>query len=224
MSKKTFNFYCDESTHLENDGMPFLILSYTSVAYNQIKNHKERLKRIREKHQFFGEIKWSNVSNSQYGFYNDIIDYFFETDLHFRALVVKKEQIDNHRFGQSYDDFYFKMYYQLLNHKMNMEYAYNVFIDIKDTRSASKVNKLKDILKINYSSIRSLQNIRSHESVFLQITDLIMGALNYHLRGLDKVKAKVRLVEKIKKSANHHLSDSTPKIDKKFNLFFIDLK
>jgi hypothetical protein len=224
MSKKTFKFYCDESCHLENDKMPFMVLSYASVAYNQMKNHKERIKAIRKKHNVYTEIKWSKVSHSKYGFYSDIIEYFFETDLKFRALIINKEQISNGKYEQDYDDFYYKMYYQLLSHKLDMEHNYNVYLDIKDTLSAHKVNKLKEILNIKYSSIRNLQNIHSHESIFMQITDLLMGAISYHLRGLDTVKAKTRLVEKIKKSANHSLAGSTPLNDTKFNLFFIDLK
>lgn len=224
MKNKTFNFYCDESCHLENDKMPYFILAYTSVAYNQVKNHKERLKQIKEKHNFFSEIKWSKVSHSKYALYNEIVEYFFETDLKFRALIVDKSQIKNEQFNQNFDEFYYKMYYQLLNHKIDMEYQYNVYLDIKDTLSATKVNKLKDILNIKYSSIKTLQNIRSHESIFMQITDLLMGAISYYLRGLNKVVAKNNIVEKIKKRANHDLMRSTPLYNSKFNLFFIDLK
>lgn len=224
MIQKTFNHYCDESCHLENDKMPFMLLAYTSVAYNQIKNHKERIKAIRQKHHFFTEIKWSKVSNSMYGFYSDIIEYFFETDLKFRAIVVDKTKINNGEYGQSYDDFYYKMYYQLLFHKMDMNSNYNIYLDIKDTLSANKVNKLKEILRINYSTIRNLQNIRSHESDFMQITDLLMGAISYFLRGEKGNTAKLRLIEKIKKSSNESLLKSTPLDKSKFNLFFIDLK
>ena len=223
MSEKTFNFYCDESCHLENDHFPFMLLAYTSVAYNQIKNHKDRIKRIRSKHNFYTEIKWAKVSNSKFSFYNDIIDYFFETDLKFRALIINKKQVNNDMFDQNYDDFYYKMYYQLLNHKINMEYSYNVYLDIKDTLSAYKVNKLKEILNINYSAIRNLQNMHSKESEFMQITDLLIGAISYHLRGYNRVTAKNKLIEKIKKSANQDLTYSTPLSNSKFNLFFIDL-
>ena len=30
---KTFNIYCDESTHLKNDGHPYMILGYVSKTY-----------------------------------------------------------------------------------------------------------------------------------------------------------------------------------------------
>lgn len=223
MINKTFNYYCDDSCHLENDRMPFMLLAYTSIPYNQVKNHKKRIKAIRQKHNFYTEIKWSKVSKSKYGFYNEIIEYFFETDLKFRAIVIDKTKIKNNKFFQSYNDFYYKMYYQLFFHKINMEHTYNIYLDIKDTMSANKVNKLKEILD-NFYSIRTLQNIRSSESDLLQITDLLMGAISYYLRGYNRIIAKNKLIDKIKKSSKQTLEYSTPLSNSKFNLFFIDLK
>ena len=41
--KKTFNIYCDESCHLENDHKDFMLLGSVSSAYNQVKGHTERI-------------------------------------------------------------------------------------------------------------------------------------------------------------------------------------
>lgn len=221
--KRTYNIYCDESTHLENDGMPYLMIAYVSSPYNQLKQHKKAISQMKEKHKFKGEIKWSNVSNAQYPFYNELIDYFFATDLWFRAVIVEKSKIDNTRPGFSYDEFYFKMYYQLLHHKLSMADNYNIYIDIKDTRSHKKIAKLKEILSYN-TSIRTLQAIHSYESSLMQLADLIMGAINYKLRNLNKVIAKNNLIDKIEQNFNGVLTNSTPKHENKLNLFFIDLK
>jgi len=220
---KTFNIYCDESTHLQNDGMPFMMIAYISVGYNQLKQHKEQLKAIRAKHKVKGEIKWSNVSGGMYPYYADLIDYFFSNDLNFRSIIVDKSQIDESKEGFTYDDFYFRMYYQLIHHKINQGYDYNIYFDIKDTRSHKKLARLKDMLKWN-ASIRNFQFIRSHESSFMQLTDLIMGAINYKLRGENKVIAKNKLIEKIESHCKVPITKSTPKAADKFNLFFIDLK
>jgi len=220
---KTFNLYCDESTHLQHDGMPYMIIAYISSPYNEIKQHKEYLRFLKEKHKFKGETKWSAVSASQYLYYADLIDYFFSTDLCFRSIIVDKSQIDESRPGFSYEDFYFKMYYQLIHHKVSLAYHYNIYLDIKDTRSHKKLATLKEILKLN-TSIKSFQFIRSHESSLMQLTDLIMGAINYKLRGYNKVIAKNRIIEKIEQHSKVPITQSTPKNADKFNLFFIDLK
>ena len=221
--RKTFNIYCDESTHLQNDGMPFMLISYVSTAYNQLKQHNEHIKLLKAKHQFKGEIKWSSISKSQYPFYSDLITYFFSTDIKFRAVIVDKTQIDETREDFMYSEFYFKMYYQLLYHKLEPEYSYNIYLDIKDTCSHGKLKKLSEILH-NNSAIRNLQFIKSHESYLMQLSDLMMGAINYHLRGLNKVTAKSNLIKKIELHTKIELTHSTPKSEEKFNLFFIDLK
>lgn len=220
---KTFNFYCDESTHLQNDGKPYMMIAYVSCAYNQLKQHKESIKGIKAKHKIKGEIKWSNVSAGAYPFYAELIDFFFATDLNFRSIIVNKAQIDEGREGFKYDDFYFLMYYQLIHHKINMGYHYNIYLDIKDTRSHKKLHKLKEVLKYN-ASIRNCQFIRSHESYIMQMTDLIMGAINYKLRGEDKMEAKNKLIKKIESHCKVPFNQSTPKAADKFNLFFIELK
>ena len=220
---KTFNFYCDESCHLQNDHQPFMLISYVSSAYNQVKLHHENIKNIKKKHDFHNEIKWSSVSKSKYPFYAELVDYFFSNDLHFRAVVVDKAAI-NLQSGTTFDDFYYKMYWQLIYHKINMESNYNIYLDIKDTLSAGKVRRLKDILQIDFSSIKTLQNIRSDESLLMQLTDLLMGAISYHLRGLNTVIAKTKLIEKIQHHTKQPLTQSTFKSYNKFNLFFIDLK
>ena len=36
-SHKTYNIYCDESTHLENDGQPYMIYGYVSIPIQFVK-------------------------------------------------------------------------------------------------------------------------------------------------------------------------------------------
>jgi hypothetical protein len=201
-----------------------MILGFVSSAYNQVSSHSEKIRSIKEKHRFFAEVKWNKVSKSKSQFYLELVDYFFETDLRFRAVVVDKSKIDNNKFGQSFDDFYYKMYYQLLTHQIDMRYKYNTYLDIKDTLSAGKVNRLRDILQTKYGTIRNFQNIRSHESELLQLADLLIGAIGYYLRGGGKVLAKNQIIERIIKHSRHQLDRSTALNNLKFNLFFIELK
>ena len=106
--KKTYNFYCDESTHIENDGKPYMLLSYVSTPYTQLKLHNKRIRDLKKQHYFKGELKWGALSKSQYPFYNELIEYFFATDLQFRAIVIDKEQLRHSDFNQTHDDFYDK--------------------------------------------------------------------------------------------------------------------
>lgn len=225
---KTFNIYCDESTHLMNDGCPYMVFGYVSIAYPQIKQAKNHIKDIRKKYNYTGELKWTNIHEATYHMYAELVEYFFMTDIQFRAVIVKKDEIDETRSDFTFNDFYFRMYYQLLSHNMDLENSYNVYFDIKDTCSHEKLHKLQDILKWN-NSIQRFQFLRSHESCFVQLADVLMGAINYNLRinigNIEgKSNAKKRIVEKIKNHVKKPIIVSTPKSSKKFNLFFISLK
>ena len=222
--KKTYNFYCDESTHIENDGKPYMLLSYVSTPYTQLKLHNKRIRDLKKQHYFKGELKWGALSKSQYPFYNELIEYFFATDLQFRAIVIDKEQLRHSDFNQTHDDFYDKMYYQLLSKKIEPNNSYNIYVDIKDTHSYSKAKSLKKYLERDYHNIRNLQVIQSYESELMQVADVLMGAINYKVRGLNKVTSKIKIIEKIERLSGKTLSKSTPSFETKFNLFFIDLK
>jgi len=221
---KTFNFYCDESCHLENDKYPFMLISYVSSSYNQVKLHSRNIRSLKMKHFFKGEMKWSALSKSQYPFYKELIEYFFATDLQFRAIVIDKSKLKHESFHQSHDDFYDKMYYQLLNKKIYPENNYNIYMDIKDTHSYEKAASLKNYLNRNFVSVRTLQIIHSYESELMQLTDVIMGAIAYHLRNDKRVIAKNKIIDKIQAHCPLPISESTPRLSEKFNLFYIDLK
>lgn len=220
---KTFNIYCDESCHLEHDHKDYMFLGSVSCAYPQIRRHTKRIAELKRSHNFYAEIKWSNVSMSKMRFYLDLIDYFFDTDLRFRAIGINKSKIKFDRERDTFDDFYYKMYYQLLNYKIDTLDCYNVYLDIKDTLSAQKVRRLKDILNVKFGVFRNVQNICSHESLLMQVADLIMGAISYNINDKEhNNQAKVAIIERIKKHLHVNALDMTNH-SSKLNLFFINL-
>ena len=161
---------------------------------------------------------------SKLSFYMELLDYFFDTDLKFRAVGVEKCKIHCENFNLTYDDFYYRMYYVLLNYEIDTLDHYNVYLDIKDTLSATKVRRLREILNVKYGVFRNVQNIISKESLLLQLSDFIMGAISYNVNDdLKRNKAKVALIEKIEKHADLVDLRTTNHSDK-LNLFFINLK
>lgn len=220
---KTFNIYCDESCHIEHDHKSYMFLGSVSCAYPQVRRHTKRIAELKKVHNFYAEIKWSNVSASKIRFYFDLLDYFFDTDLRFRTIGVDKSKIHCDE-NTSYDDFYYKMYYQLLNYHVDTLNHYNVYLDIKDSLSAAKVKKLKNILNIKFGVFRTIQNIRSEESLLMQLCDFLMGAISYNANNNEKRNtAKLQIIEKIKRHANISDLRKTNYSDK-LNLFFIDLR
>ncbi|WP_270694458.1 MULTISPECIES: DUF3800 domain-containing protein, partial [unclassified Aeromonas] len=115
---RIFNVYCDESCHLENDGQSAMVLGAVWCPLDKRSEIVRRLREIKQKHGLAPdfEVKWTKVSQSKLAFYRDLLDYFFDDDdLHFRGLVIPdKSQLNHEAFGQSHDDWYYKMYFVML--------------------------------------------------------------------------------------------------------------
>lgn len=223
-----YNVYCDESCHLQNDGTNVMALGAIWVPKDKSAKIFERIREIKAANNLAKsfEIKWNKVSNSGIDFYIDIVNYFFDNeDIHYRGLIVlDKEKLDHARFEQDHDGFYYKMYFELLKVIFMPDKAYNVYIDIKDTKSQKKVNLLTEVLrssKYDYDKkiIKKVQQIDSKEVELLQITDLFAGATAYLHRQLNTNMGKLKLIDLIKNRSGYSLMKSTLYREDKFNLF-----
>ncbi len=223
-----YNVYCDESCHLINDRTDIMVLGCISCPADQSYKINEDIRKIKQKHNLSRtmEIKWVKVSEGKVGFYSDLIDYFFDNPcLSFRGVVAtQKNLLDHEAYNQTHDQWYYKMYYLLLRHIVDIGNEYKIYLDIKDTNSADKVKNLHNILSRSLldffnETIRRVQNVRSDEIEVLQLADLIIGAISYENRGLSTSKAKCVLVEQIKRKSGTNLKYKTPLKESKFNLF-----
>ncbi len=222
------HIYCDESCHLENDGMRSMVLGALWCPTDQRKRLARRVKALKTAHGVPAgiEIKWVKVSPARLSFYRELLDLFFdETALRFRALVVPdKQHLDHERFVQSHDDFYYKQWYTLLNRLIHRDNCYRIFLDIKDTRGSRKLAKLHDVLcnanhDFDRGIIESIEQVHSHDVPLLQIADLLIGALAYAHRGLHSSPAKLALVDQVRRRAGLRLDSSSTWSAEKFNLF-----
>ncbi|MCG7948698.1 MAG: DUF3800 domain-containing protein [Candidatus Thiodiazotropha taylori] len=226
---ETFNIYCDESCHLENDHQTAMVLGAVWCPLDKTREIAIRLREIKQKHGMPAkfEIKWTKVSPAKKTFYLDIIDYFFDDDdLHFRALIIPdKSQIQHDAFpGQDHDLWYYKMYFDMLKVIFKPDARYRVYLDIKDTQGAQKSAKLHDVLCNNMYDfsrqvIERLQLVHSHEIEQLQLADLLIGAVSYLNRGLNSNAGKVALIERMQQRSSYSLSKTTLLQEEKVNIF-----
>lgn len=226
-----FNIYCDESCHLENDDNDIMVLGAMSCPSDYKVNAFNEIRSIKTKHGLDTrfEIKWTKVSESKADFYLELIDYFFDHDfLRFRGVLAKeKSALDFESFHHTYDDWYYKMYYLLLNPIIYPDESYNIMIDIKDTRGGKKIKKLHEVLSnsrhdFGKEIIKNLNQINSRDSEILQLCDLFIGAIAYYNRGLyhqGRNTGKIRIIDYIIKRTGKSLSQKTPPYESKFNLF-----
>lgn len=225
----TYNVYCDESCHLENDGQKAMVLGAVWCPLDKTREIAVRLREIKQKHglppQF--EVKWTKVSPAKTDFYLDLVDYFFDDDdLRFRALIVPDKSLLRHGAypGQDHDTWYYKMYFDMLKVILSPDARYRIYLDIKDTCGAQKAARLHEMLCNNIYDfsrevIERLQLVHSHEIEQLQLADLLIGAVSYVNRDLQGNAGKQALVERIRERSRYSLTRSTLLREEKFNLF-----
>ena len=231
-----YNIYCDESCHLEHDNQRYMILGGIICEKGHRKLVKKEILEIKSRYHIpeKAEIKWNKVSPSKLAYYKELIDYFFENDnLRFRALIIDKAQLNHKLFNQTHDDWYYKMYYHLLINLVESKQENYIYLDIKDTKSADKVQGLRKYLSFKlmdyeFDVIKNIQSMNSEESVIMQLADLMIGAIGYRNRKIydeeDSSWAKKELMLHIIEKSGYSLTKSTILSEKKFNLFCINLK
>ena len=186
------------------------------------------IKEIRTRHNINSlfEIKWIKVSKSKVNFYLDVLDYFFDNScLHFRALIIpNKSLLDHKKYQQTHDDWYYKMYFDMLKIIIDSDFQYHIYLDYKDTLGASKVKKLHNVLAnahydFSKDILERIQLVRSHEAELLQLADMLIGAIAYANRGLSGNQGKEILVARMKERSGFSLLKSTLPKESKVNLF-----
>lgn len=227
-----YNIYCDESCHLENDGINDMSIGAIWVPKANVPEINSRIRDIKIKNKFNvkSEAKWTKVCTKHLQMYLDLVDLFFDvSELKFRCLLIpNKSALDHERFNQTHDDWYYKMYFEMLSYIFDNSNEYNTYIDIKDTNSYRKSQKLHEvccnsIYDFSGKSILKIQPIRSHEVEIMQLVDILIGAVTYANRNFSekhiKSSAKLQIIERIKQRSGRNISKTSMLRDYKFNLF-----
>lgn len=226
---QAYNIYSDESCHLENDHQSVMVLGAVWCPVERTRQIAAEIRDIKRRHGLSGdfEVKWSKVSPGKQAVYLDLVDYFFgNPDLHFRAVVIPDKTILRHdHFRQSHDEWYYKMYFRMLERIIQLETGgtHYIYLDVKDTRSADKVRKLQEVLcnsihDFDGDVIKRVQTVRSDEVEQVQLADLLIGAVGYANRKLRTSSAKLALIARIQSAAHCILRQSTAYQASKFNL------
>ncbi len=225
---RRFSIYCDESGHLEHDDQRVMVLGALWCPEERIRESAVRLREIKARHGLAAsfEVKWTKVGPAKTQFYLDLLDYFFDDDdLGFRAVVIDKEQVrlDHQAFGSDHDTWYYKMLFLLIQHVLEPDAKYRIYLDIKDTRSQDKVRKLHEVLcnsryDFRQQVVERVQQVRSHEVEHVQLADLLIGAVAYANRGGGTNAGKLAFVARMKQRSGYSLMRNTLMRESKVNL------
>lgn len=187
------DIYIDESSQTRHR---YLVLGGIIVPTVSVEAVTAEIARCRLPELPFGEMKWTKVSRSKLEAYQRVVNAFFYADAlrvcDFHSLVVDTHQVDHRRFNQGSREIGFnKEIYQLAS-KFARLYPDRLFHCYPDERPTNQLpSDLRDILnhgRRKSGDWRDWPFRRCHfrcskQSLLLQLTDLMTGAIAFHLNG-----------------------------------------
>ena len=219
--------YCDESCHLESDNSNFMVIGAVYLKKPYVSEIVKNIKRIKRKYGYTAqyELKWTRIRSNNVDLAIELIDYFFDNNhLRFRGYIVDKTGLDHERYLQTHDQWYYKIFYRMLEIIIDQGYETCIYLDKKDTKSNLSEKSLKQILNnhaypFGFAGISRIQSIQSHESQILQITDLIIGAIRYENENYTTSLNKLKIINHLKNRSGLSLKRNTSRYALKFNIF-----
>ena len=227
-----FEVYCDEANPdvltSKKPRARYLMIGSLWLSTEIRTELKDRIRTVRQRHNVWGEIKWSKVAPSRQAFFLELADLFvgYGENLRFRCIAVDHTQLNMALHDNDGELGFYKFYYQLLHHWILDFNEYRIFCDIKSNRDPKRLPVLARCLsRANLtSSIDSVQSLPSHEVVLIQLCDLLLGAASSRInRTLNTGTAKMALVNRLESALGRPLMP-TYKMEEKFNIFKIRLQ
>jgi hypothetical protein len=228
-----FEVYCDENfPDLFTSAHPkarYMMIGGLWIPSGLRAHVKERISDLRERHQAWGEIKWTKVSPSKLDFYLDLIDLFFsyQKSMRFRCIAIDREVYDAARNNGDNELGFYKFYYQLIHHWVSDHNTYSIFCDTKTSRNKTRLNVLHRCLSNSnhLSQIHSIQALPSKQVVLIQLCDLLLGAASSRInQTLSEGSAKADIVQRIENQLRIPKLVPTYRDAIKFNIFKINLQ
>ena len=231
MSK--YDVFCDESRYLEHDSFQYMLIGGIWCEQEYRRKINSKIIEIKSKSNFAGEIKWNKVTSKKLYFFKKIISLFFKSKpLSFRCIVIDKRKLKHDIFNKNggHDEFYYKMFYYMLNKKICPPNSYRIFLDYKGKNNTDKIKNLQNIISHTYYDFSNeivplMQSVQSIQHPILQLTDLFIGAIGYECNNINTSEAKLEICNYIKElSPMTSLKIATPYKENKFEIFRINLK
>ena len=119
---------------------------------------------------------------------------------------------------------FYKFYYQLLKRRIKDDVPHYVFLDFRPSKNKNSVRRLGEFLGMFSKGVKHIQSYPSNENVFIQIADILTGAVAFSYNSPDGSENKNKLIKIIAKSVGKEtLKFCSAFWEQKFNIFCIDL-
>lgn len=224
-----YEVYCDEScleAIFDKDAHKYAAIGGVWIPAEARTEVKSKLNEIKRKYGYLGELKWNKVTPKTYDMYKEIIEFFFGSyKIKFRAIVIESKDIDNEHFNNSSGEIgFYKFYYQLIHKWLYDDNEYYCFLDHKINGNRRRLKEFHKIL--NYTTnakVNNVQAVHSHESVIIQMADVLTGLVSAKYNDEITQDAKKGLISFVESILGREIT-ATGKGEQKFNIFRINLK
>jgi len=215
-----YKIFCDESNHLLNTKSNLMVNGAILAKESEIEQINRDIKYLKYKHNYYNELKWTKLLNSKRHFYTELIDYFFDNEMKFKATFIPNKKENVHKlYGNSHDEFYYIVYFYTIRNFLNPSDEYKIYLDYKDINGGKRIRKLENTLGQQAKKC-NIYIIQSQESQILQLCDIFIGAIGYKNRIDIEKKSEIKLfiIDYIEEKLGYPLISTAPWVDK-FNIF-----
>ena len=196
--------YCDESAPKGEKYSDFF--GGCIVRADRLHQIEDALNAKKAELHLGGEIKWTKVTENYKDKYCEVIHLFFDYvrsgDIRVRIMFRKTADQYVHTDETGKDDRYFKLYYQFLKHSFGFStcqaitgsYFVHVLLDELPDHSSTAdsfkdyIVRLPETLRDKDTGLhirkRDIGEVRSHDHVLLQCTDIVLGSMYFRLNEL----------------------------------------
>ena len=212
--KMIYYIYCDESGTTAHK---YMVIGGICFNKNNYQTIDDTINKFREENNMKAEMKFTKISKQKENEYKEFINCIFALInngiLQFKCIVIDKASINekefkkikdtyccnNHNNIKNSECFFQKMYFLLLNSgfvkylpsSKNLLYFY---LDKRDSKYDLQKIKNNLIFENNKNEkqnfIKDVSYIDSKKSNFIQIVDILIGAINYTFNDKNKIQNK----------------------------------
>lgn len=233
--KLIWHVACDESGI---DGQRFYGFGSLWMKYQRRGDFSRVIRELREKHNFYEEIKWQKAHSKRYAsFYHDLIDTFFKHPwLAFHCIVIEKSVVNKKLHDGDFDLARRKHFNKLITTKIsNIIKAHpdrESFFRVEVDPIASRYKKADEEFHVIANNVLNRQHGRkdiinavvtkdSKASENIQIADFFLGAVMSAYQGKASSEAKIQISNLVASYLGwQHLQNDTWSTERKFNIWY----
>lgn len=217
----------------------FTVVGGSIVERKWLSTIYDAIHSVRERHDIWGELKWTKVSERMFPAYRDLVDVYFEFvdagRLQFRATTFDNGKWDHVNYNNGDPDIGLsKLYFHMLLHQFVGDHGdvAGLFICMDRRNSSTPFEDLRRMLnnaaardyKLTFGPVRVLTARDSKKDDMLQMNDVILGAIaarkNDRLDRPGARAAKKELADYVfTRSGLASLAVDTPKNETAFRLW-----